>query len=144
MPQFVPLLKPKITTRKDHKGHKDRKISRKDAKVKTTTADERRFTKIGMIQGSHRILFRYDQYQAKDIVSGKVGLTKYHRGRSPEPNLRKSASIRGCCFFPFFVPLAPFCGHSDCLVSLCGFASLADVAKGGNEAKSALREVFVF
>jgi hypothetical protein len=28
--------------------------------------------------------------------------------------------------------------------NLCAFASLADVAKGGDGAKSALREIFVF
>jgi hypothetical protein len=34
MTLFFPLLKLQITIRKDHKGHEDRKISRKDAKVK--------------------------------------------------------------------------------------------------------------
>jgi hypothetical protein len=49
--------------------------------------------------------------------------------------------VRGCCFF---VPLAPFCGYFVALSSLCAFASLADEAKGGDGAKSALREISLF
>ena len=33
--------------------------------------------------------------------------------------------------------------HAFCCLNLCGFASLADVAKGGDGAKSALREIFL-
>src|ERR1700760_263396 len=50
--------------------------------------------------------------RAKDIVIGKLGFTEHHRDRSPKSNLRKSASIRGCCF------LVPFCGYQDSLFSL--------------------------
>jgi hypothetical protein len=45
---------------------------------------------------------------------------------------------------PSFSPYqSPFTNHlSPSSSSLCAFASLADVAKGGNGAKSALREIF--
>ena len=41
-------------------------------------------------------------------------------------------------FFAFFAPL---CGYF--VLRLCAFASPADVAKGGDGAKSALREIFL-
>ncbi len=40
------------------------------------------------------------------------------------------------CTFHFPVPVSPF-------LNLCAFASLADVAKGGDGVESALREIFL-
>jgi hypothetical protein len=46
--------------------------------------------------------------------------------------------IRGHCFF-LFASFVPFCGYSFFVLA---FAALADVAKGGDGAKSALREFY--
>ena len=90
------------------------------------------------VRSSDVIPQSFDNYlAAKDTLSGKMVRTGQHRDQSPEPNLRISAFICGSflCFlaFPRLFSL---------LFYLCAFASLADVAKGGDGAKSALREIF--
>jgi hypothetical protein len=52
----------------------------------------------------------------------------------------KNAACSGRLTSSFF---AIFCGYSCLCLNLCVFASLADVAKGGDGAKSALREIFL-
>jgi hypothetical protein len=47
--------------------------------------------------------------------------------------------IRGYWFF-LFASFVPFCGYSFFVLA---FAALADVAKGGDGAKSALRQIFL-
>jgi hypothetical protein len=61
------------------------------------------------------------------------------RGLLPIPNLR-SPAVR--IVFSFFCVFCAFSRHFQFSSSLCAFASLADVAKGEDRAKSALREIF--
>ena len=74
---------------------------------------------------------------AKD--SGKLVLTAHHRDRDPEQNLRKSAptsprSISGLRLSLLVFFLRSFAAILSSPFYLCGFASLADVAKGGDGA----------
>jgi hypothetical protein len=62
------------------------------------------------IRGSNTVAQRFDHYEgAKDAVSDKIASMVKHRDRSPEPNLRISAFIRGSFSFAFF---GFFCGYS--------------------------------